>query len=146
MDFDSKLYALMSVADDQQKLATQFIDLQKEELKLLKEERASINATHEQVLKKLEDKLGARIHFGWLLSTISACIFCALIIVGSTFLYLGSITSELTETQNALSELSGLNAEILTCEKDDKSYPCIRVMRTWGGYGKNSDLYIIDPK
>ncbi|MCP4802899.1 MAG: hypothetical protein GY891_08575 [Bacteroidetes bacterium] len=136
----------MAVAQDQQKLTAEFIELQQKELDALRKERKETALAHARALKNIESDLSHRFHMGWIMTSIVICLTVAAIICGSSLLYVQYITRGLASSEAAYDKMKGYNAELSTCEYKKKSYPCIRVMASWGGYGDDEDYFIIDPK
>ena len=136
----------MAIADEQQRLATQFIELQKKELDELKKERALITQTHEATLQRLEQELKQRIGWSWVFSTLIASLLVAGIVLIGAHIYGKHLKEKTFEAQDSYSLLEGYNADFKRCPHDGKTYPCLRVMSSWGAYGEDRDYYIIDPK
>ena len=146
MNTEQKIFSLMAVAQDQQKLTAEFIELQQKELDALRKERKETASAHARALKNIESDLSHRFHMGWIMTSTVICLIVAAIICGSSLLYVQYITRGLASSEAAYDKMKGYNAELSTCEYKKKSYPCIRVMASWGGYGDDEDYFIIDPK
>ena len=146
MNTEQKIFSLMAVAQDQQKLTAEFIELQKQELEDLRKEREETALAHARTLKKIESKWYSRSYFCWFVMSTVVCFLVGLIIALGSLVYVRHITDGLAESQAAYDKMKGYNAELSTCEYKKKSYPCIRVMASWKGYGDERDFFIIDPK
>lgn len=146
MNNEQKIFSLMAAAEKQQELTTEFINLHRSEIQTLQEERNKIIQEHHQVLNKIEARLSKKLNFTWIISSVIACLLSGLIIMGGAYLYVSYITDGLDESEASYSKLKGYNADFHMCPYKNKDYPCIRVMKSWGGFGEFGDIYIIDPK
>ena len=148
MNVDEKIYSLMMVAEEQQKLTLGFIDEQKSEILALKKEREAILELHQNNMVAIEKMSRKRISLTWMFVTAAGSVCISLLIAFSASYYLKDILSDLSEAEAGYERLRGFDADMATCLRDGTEYPCVRVMKSWGGYsdGKSNvaDLYILD--
>ena len=150
MNVDEKIYSLMMVAEEQQKLTLGFIDEQKSEILALKKEREAILELHQNNMAAIEKMSRKRISLTWMFVTAAGSACLALLIALSASYYLKDTLSDIAKAKAGYERLRGFDADMVTCLRDGTEYPCVRVMTSWGGYsdGKSnvSDLYILDVK
>jgi len=150
VNVDEKIYSLMAVAQDQQKLTLEFINEQKREIEALKNERAEISSQHQKNMAEIKKIARNRISLMWVFTTSIGCAVCAALIGYSATFYLKSTLMDIAEAKSAYEDLRGFDADIKFCTREGVEYPCVRVMTKWGAYqdeGSNvSDLYILDRK
>lgn len=150
MNVDERIYSLMAVAQDQQKLTLEFINEQKREILALKNERAAISAQHQKNMAEIEKIARKRISMSWMFATTLGCGACALLIAFSANFYLKGTLRDIKKAEVGYEALRGYDADITFCIRKGIKYPCVRVMTKWGGFqdeGSNiSDLYILDRK
>lgn len=146
MTTDEKLYALMAVAEDQQKMATQLIQLQRQEFKeqmaALKNEREQINASYEKKMRFCVSKLERDANYWFVIKTTLICMSVVLIMVAGMWFYSKHLGNEILELEAQKSQMEKYNAVFGTCENQ----PCIRVKPSEGAFGDSENFYVIDPK
>ncbi|MCL1127968.1 hypothetical protein [Shewanella surugensis] len=153
MNTERKIYSLMTVAEDQQTLSEEFIKLQQQEMIQLKQERKSLVSAHRDVLQDIQNQLGSRLHWSWIGITFLVCFFISALFVIFGYGYSQLLIKDINkyQRQSDIAEanyeaLKAKNADLMTCKHNGKSYPCVRVMTSYGSYGDNRDIYILDPK
>lgn len=146
MSTDEKIYGLMAIAEEQQLLTAELIDLQKEEIDDLKHERKLIRDAHKNALEDVQRRFAKNVHKGWIGATFLCCLFSSAVVLSGTYFYMQQLTKDLNEYQANYDELKAKNADIRTCTRNGKDYPCVRVMKSYGSYGKSGDIFILDPK
>lgn len=153
MNDEEKIYSLMSVAQDQQKLTTELIDIQREEIAQLKKERERTNTSHINYLSRLdksfkekldevESKFEQKLNYTYFVVTMISCLAMALIVLVGISFYGKYLTNKVIEADAAYTQLEKYNADFSTCSGE----PCVRVMVSKGGYGNSGDYFILDPK
>ena len=160
MNQEDKIYALMACAEEHQKLIDESIEefknANKYELSRLAEEQNKLHVEHRNVMKDLHDlaeKTGRhnfkRLGYMWFLQTLLASLLVVGLSLGGILWFIDYRSDDITEMNQTIKKLTkeGGEAEILLCNRSDgKSYPCVRVMKSWGGFGDDGDIFIIDPK
>lgn len=148
MNVDEKIYSLMMVAEEQQKLTLEFVDEQKSEIFALKKEREAILELHQNNMAAIEKMSRKRISLTWMFVTAAGSVCISLLIALSASYYLKGTLSDLAEAEAGYERLRGFDADISKCVRNGTKYPCVRVMTSWGAYddGKSNvaDLYILD--
>ena len=84
----------------------------------------------------------------WFLQTSLASLLVMSLSIVSILWFINYRAEEVVSMNKTIKDLSqkGGEAEILSCPRNDKYYPCVRVMKSWGGFGDDGDIFIIDPK
>jgi hypothetical protein len=146
MNTEEKIFSLMAAAEEQQKLTTRLIELQRKEaaehLGALNRECVKISHAYEKHAEYCSSQLKREADYWFIAKTAIGCFLMILIMLVGAGFYARSLSSEIVESRAALKELEGYSADLSTCS----GKPCIRVMKSLGGYGENGDIYIIDPK
>lgn len=146
MNTEEKIFALMAAAEEQQKLTTRLIELQrkeaKEHIEALKKERAEMNERYKQEMHYCASKVGKEADYWFMAKTAIACISIGLIVLIGMWFYGEHLTKKVIEADAAYSQLEKYNADISTCSGE----PCVRVMVSKGAYGNSRDYFILDPK
>lgn len=78
--------------------------------------------------------------------TAFICFTLVFLSCAGSWLWLQTINDEIKAASAAKSQLEGYNAYLSKCEHDGEMYPCVQVMKSWGAYGDNGDIFILDPK
>jgi hypothetical protein len=133
MNQEQQIYALMAIAEEQQRLITSHLEQQ---------ERSTNRLI--QLEQQYMDK-SQRIGTTRILITTVFCFAMAFLACFGAYIYLDAMKIEIYESRVIQRELAAKKADVSTCEKDGKSHPCIRVMTSWGAYGDHKDYFIIDP-
>ncbi|WP_299011843.1 hypothetical protein [uncultured Shewanella sp.] len=153
MNAEEKIYSLMTIAEDQQTLTSQFIALQKQEVQQLEKEREALVSAHRDVLQNIQKQLASKVHWSWIGITFLVCFFISAVFVIFGYGYSQLLIKDINQyqRQSKIAEanynaLKDKNADLMTCNHNGKSYPCVRVMTSYGSYGEHKDIFILDPK
>jgi len=150
MDTEEQLMGMMVIADEQQHAIDQLIqNARDEQTKLAENNRETNQQTVTLVrntLHRLEQENEQLFHWHSIAVHIAIVACSALIIFGMLFLYVDYQTNKLAQIKQAIHQLEAVNADISRCEYHGKKYPCVKVMRLWGSYGENRDVFILDTK
>ena len=158
MNQENKIYALMACAEEHQKLIDdsirEFKKANQAELCRLSAEQNKLHSEHRKVMNDLYElakntsntnfkKLGLM----WFYQTFLVSLCVVIIFAGGVLFFIDHQSDTIVEMNRTIQKLSqkGGEAEILSCPRDGKSYPCVRVMKSWGSYD-GGDVFIIDPK
>lgn len=154
---EEQIYALMGIAEEQQRLITRHLEqqeistahllkLEQQYIQDMQVQREIAQREFEQQLEEMSERLSDRVGTGWILVTTIFCFTMAFVVGFGAYVYLDSIKTDIVEARAVMADLKVKKADLSRCKKDGKYYPCIRVMKSWGSYGKYSDYYIIDEK
>tara|TARA_Y100000588_G_C14241172_1_gene919450 strand:+ start:972 stop:1445 length:474 start_codon:yes stop_codon:yes gene_type:complete len=157
MKAEEQIFSLMAIAEEQQRLVTKSIEHQERSMQILlnqqqnyvkelQSKQLEVQKEFERQVNDLNRKLSDRIGWSKILLTFVSLLALVGLIVGGATLYLRNMQSELSEAQASLRDLGRYNADLSACTHEGERYPCVRVMRTWGSYGEDSDYFILDPK
>lgn len=154
MNTDEKLFALMGLADEQAKvnqaLLHEFARVLKQSNDVdrseIKKERERIIHTYDRISSSVEVLQAKR--WTWIVNTFLACFLIVSISFVFTYFHMSMLQNDIASMRETISLLKseGGEAEVFSCPRNGVKYPCVRVMTSWGGYGNNRDLLIIDPK
>jgi cell division protein FtsL len=154
MNTEEKLFSLMGLADEQSKVNQALLQEFARTLKLsndadraeLKKEREQIIQTYRRMVSRIEALQSMR--WKWIVTTFFACFCLVAVSLGGVYFYTEMLSDDITRMRLTISQLKSEagEAEVYTCKRDNIDYPCVRVMKSWGGYGTVGDLFIIDPK
>ena len=157
MNQEQQIYALMAIAEEQQRLITshleqqerstnRLIQLEQQFMDKMQERQAQVQKQFEKQLVEINSQLSERIGTTKILITTVFCFSMAFLACFGAYVYLDATKADISESRAIQRELAAKKADISRCKKDGKSYPCIRVMTSWGAYGDHKDYFIIDPK
>ena len=155
---DEQLFSLMAIAEEQQRLITRYIEQQEAStqamaqsqrifLQEMQEKQQEVQREFDRNLFDLNQKLSRQVGWSRIFLTVILTLFLAGTITTGITIYWRGLTEDIQEARATISKLEGYNADIANCTtKDGKKLPCVRVMRSWGGYGEHKDYFILDPK
>ncbi|EJE4150266.1 hypothetical protein N5212_004764 [Vibrio parahaemolyticus] len=156
---DERIFSLMAIAEEQQKQIDSALVLQKSvldiETNLLAKAREDLFESYRSTLNELKRETAAitqqnRRELDWkmLFQTVVVILLVCTIPIGGFFLYVEHSASRLEQMQQTMKKLKwdGGEADMGVCPHDGKNYPCVRVMKSWGQFGKAADYFILDPK
>ncbi len=160
MNQEEKIYALMACAEDHQKLIDEsiqeFKNANKYELGRLALEQQKRHSEHRMLMNdmlKVAKDTGSynfrRLGLMWFFQTLLASVLVVVLSVGGVLWFMDHQADEIVQMNQRIKELSqkGGDADVQRCRRDNgKVHPCVRVMTKWGGFGEDSDMYIIAPK
>ncbi|PLS40618.1 hypothetical protein [Carnobacterium maltaromaticum] len=158
MRSDEQIFSLMAIAEEQQRLITRYIEQQEAStqamersqrvfLQELQGKQQEVQREFDRNLFDLNQKLSSRIGWSSLFLTMIVTLFFAGTIAAGFAVYLREVQGELKDTRAVLRKLEGYNADLKICTTEAKEdFPCVRVMRSWGGFGEHKDYFILDPK
>lgn len=156
---EERIFSLMAIAEEQQKLIENGLELQQEavryEVERLRAAREELFNSYQSSLNEFTSSARVITQQGYSLFEWKSIIFGGLIllfigalVLGGIVLYVNHAEDEVRGMQQAVEYLKweGGEADVRTCTHDGSKYPCVRVMTSWGGYGTYEDYFILDPK
>lgn len=157
MKAEEQLFSLMAIAEEQQRLITQSIEEQTRSTKALVQQQqvfletlqakqSEVQSTFERNVADLNQQLSRQVGWSRIFLTSLLSLLLSGVVIGGLFVYLQDMQNEIQASRSALSQLEGYNADLSVCTRDGEELPCVRVMRSWGGYGEDADYFILDPK
>lgn len=159
MSPDERIFSLMAVAEEHQKQIDSALALQKSaldiETRILAQAREELFESYRSTVNELKRETAAitkqnRRALDWkmLFQTVLVVLLVCTIPFGAFYLYVEHNASRLERMQQTMKQLKwgGGEADMGVCAHDGKDYPCVRVMKSWGPFGKAEDYFILDPK
>lgn len=154
MDTEERLMSLLVVAEDLKGAVTMTIEASKQrereqgnaftaQLAIIADEHEALHSRYEAILKQQSTFLTDRSSWTnmWLFAGVTFLV-CAMII-STAYLYLRQIVDKTNIAETRYEELKSHNVKILSCIHEGQKYPCLRVKRSWGGYGDGT-IFVID--
>ena len=156
MNQEQQIYALMVIAEEQQRLITsrleqqerstnRLIQLEQQYMDKMQERQEQVQKQFEKQLVEMNRQLSQRIGTTKVFITAVFCFSMAFLACFGAYAYLDATKVDINASRAIQRELAAKKADVSRCEKDGQYHPCIRVMTSWGGYGDHKDYYIIDP-
>lgn len=158
MRAEDQLFSLMAIAEEQQRLITHYIEQQEASTQTMERaqrvflqeqqgKQQEVQREFERNIFDLNQKLSRQVGWSRIFLTLFLTLFLAGTITAGMTLYWRGLTEDIQEVRATMSKLKGYNADLRTCTtKAGEDFPCVRVMRSWGGFGDHKDYFILDPK
>ena len=154
MDSEEKIMSLLAMAEDQQGTVTQLIEASRQReqeqyqtvaalITSIADKHEALHGQYEASLRQQSTRLADRLDWTtlWLSSGVTF-IVCTIIILAA-YLYLGHIVTKTNVAETRYEELKRYDIKISSCTHEGEKYPCLRVRKSWGGYGDGT-IFIID--